>query len=94
MAKKAALRACIKITLTSEQTVPSKVMNIRITKRTMAIIIIVKHQNIRTRLNSIQKDLPNAIIIMVNLPSISDVTRADRLYPRLKGILHIPQESS
>ena len=34
MAKKAAIRACAKMTLTSEQTIPSKVMEIRITNYT------------------------------------------------------------
>ena len=44
-------------------------MDIRITKGTVTIVIVVEHRNIGTRLNSIQKDLPNAVIIMVNLPS-------------------------
>ena len=69
MAQKVALRACAKMTLTSEQTIPSKVMDIKITTGTVTIVIVVEHRNIGTRLNSIQKDLPNAVIIMVNLPS-------------------------
>ena len=94
MAMKAALGACTKMTLTSEQTIPSKVMDIRITKDTVAIVIVVEHRNIGTRLDFIQKDLPNAIIIMVNRPSMSDVSGADRLHPRLKGTPHMLRESS
>ena len=94
LAHKAALRACSKMTLASEQTIPSKVMDIRITKGTVRIVIVVEHRNIGTRLDAIQKELPNAIIIMVNLPSVSDVTGADRLHSRRKVIPHMQHESS
>ena len=94
-AKKAAIRSCAKMTLASEQTIPSKVMDIRITKGTVSVVIVVEHRNIGTRLDSIREDLPNALIIMVNLESMSDVfTRADRLHPRLKVTQRMPQESS
>ena len=74
---KAALRACTNMTLTSEQCIPSMVMQIKIIKGTVAIFIVVEHMNIGTTLATIREDLPNAIIIMVNIPSMSDVPGAE-----------------
>lgn len=94
LAKKAALAACKKMTLTSEGTIPSKVMEIKITRGEVGIIIVVEHRNIGTRLDSIRKDLPNAVVVMVSVHLMSEITIAEKLHTRLKGVQRMPQESS
>ena len=93
-AKIAALRACAKMTLSSEQTIPSKIMQIKVVRGTIAVVVVVKHRNIGTHLDAFRGDLPNALIVMVKLPSMSDVLGADELHSRLKVTRHTPPENS
>ena len=67
---------------------------VKITKGNIAIVIIVEHRNIGTTLTSIREDLPNAMVIIVNLPSVSNMPVANRLYSRLKATQHILPKSS
>ena len=93
-AKTAAFRACAEMTLTSEQTIPSKIMQIKIAKGSVAVVIVVEHRNIETHLNAIREHLPNSLVVMVKFPSISDVPRAGGLHSRLKGTRPMQQENS
>ena len=67
---------------------------VNIAKGNIAIIIVVEHRNIDTTLALIRGDLPNAIIIMVNLPSMSNVPRANRLHSRLEATQRMLLKSS
>ena len=73
-AKKAAVRACTKHQLKSEYQIPSRVMQVQVTKGTVSVVIVVEHRNLGTHLHSIRDSLPNALIIMVSLPPVSCLT--------------------